>query len=65
MWRYDGPMPVLVLVVVVVLLLLLLLLAVPLQLVRGKKTVSAPLHASTRPPVPRRRQRFEVPTLVL
>ena len=61
-------------VVVVVLLLLLLpppppllllLLAVLLQLVRGKKTVSAPLHASTRPPVPRRRQRFEVPTLVL
>ena len=45
-------MPVLVLVVVVLLLLLLLLLlAVLLQLVRGKETVSAPLYASTRPPV--------------
>ena len=58
-------MVVVVVVVVLLLLLLLLLLAVLLQLVRGKKTVSAPLHASTRPPVPRRRQRFEVPTLVL
>ena len=44
-------MPVLVLVVVVVVVVVLLLLAVLLQLVRGKKTVSAPLYASTRPPV--------------
>jgi hypothetical protein len=38
-------------VVLVLVVVLLLLLAVLLQLVPGKETVSAPLHASTRPPV--------------